>query len=119
MTAERSTVDKSVADVTDGLRFMHDRFRYDETVKAINTGTLIQTPRSAAPGGRQYLRELVNPNIQQAAPQVSERCLRSGRIFTLRIFSDMISFVCVPKGAIYLLFHIWIGVRGLILPQYF
>lgn len=51
---------------------MHDRFRYDETVKAINTGTLIQTPKSSAPAGRQYLRELVNPNIQQAAPQVSD-----------------------------------------------
>ncbi|KAK2869512.1 hypothetical protein Q7C36_001383 [Tachysurus vachellii] len=43
--------------------------KYDETVKAINTGTLIQTPKSSAPAGRQYLRELVNPNIQQAAPQ--------------------------------------------------
>ncbi|XP_060796409.1 activating signal cointegrator 1 [Neoarius graeffei] len=43
--------------------------KYDETVKAINTGALIQTPKSSAPAGRQYLRELVNPNIQQAAPQ--------------------------------------------------
>ncbi|XP_053490089.1 activating signal cointegrator 1 [Ictalurus furcatus] len=43
--------------------------KYDETVKAINTGTLIQTPKSSAPAGRQHLRELVNPNIQQAAPQ--------------------------------------------------
>ncbi|TTA54983.1 Activating signal cointegrator 1 [Bagarius yarrelli] len=43
--------------------------QYDETVKAINTGTLIQTPKSSTRAGRQYLRELVNPNIQQAAPQ--------------------------------------------------
>ncbi|KAF7703324.1 activating signal cointegrator 1 isoform X1 [Silurus meridionalis] len=43
--------------------------KYDETLKAINTGTLIQTPKSSAPGNRQHLRELVNPNIQQAAPQ--------------------------------------------------
>lgn len=43
--------------------------QYDETVKAINTGTLIQTQKRSAPASRQYLRELVNPNIQQAAPQ--------------------------------------------------
>uniref|UniRef100_A0AAR2LE46 Activating signal cointegrator 1 n=2 Tax=Pygocentrus nattereri TaxID=42514 RepID=A0AAR2LE46_PYGNA len=43
--------------------------KFDETVKAINTGTLVQTPKSSGPTGRQHLRELVNPNIVQTAPQ--------------------------------------------------
>ncbi|KAI4879581.1 hypothetical protein NFI96_026535 [Prochilodus magdalenae] len=43
--------------------------KFDETVKAINTGSLVQTPKSSGSAGRQHLRELVNPNILQAAPQ--------------------------------------------------
>ncbi|XP_062868859.1 activating signal cointegrator 1 isoform X2 [Trichomycterus rosablanca] len=43
--------------------------KFDETVKSINTGTLVQTPKSSTSAGRQHLRELVNPNILQAAPQ--------------------------------------------------
>ncbi|KAF4082893.1 hypothetical protein AMELA_G00133830 [Ameiurus melas] len=53
----------------EGENLMQYYNKYDETVNAINTGTLIQTPKSSAPAGRQHLRELVNPNIQQAAPQ--------------------------------------------------
>lgn len=43
--------------------------KFDETVKAINTGSLVQKPKSSGSAGRQNLRELVNPNIVQAAPQ--------------------------------------------------
>ncbi|KAK1798454.1 hypothetical protein P4O66_006745, partial [Electrophorus voltai] len=43
--------------------------KFDETVKAINSGTLLQTQKSSVPAGRQHLRELVNPNIVQTAPQ--------------------------------------------------
>lgn len=46
-------------------------FRFDETVKALNTGTKGKAPqRPEGPAGRQHLRELVNPNIVQAAPKV-------------------------------------------------
>ncbi|XP_076880252.1 activating signal cointegrator 1 isoform X3 [Brachyhypopomus gauderio] len=43
--------------------------KFDETVKAINSGTLLQTQKISVPAGRQHLRELVNPNIVQLAPQ--------------------------------------------------
>uniref|UniRef100_W5KIR1 Activating signal cointegrator 1 n=1 Tax=Astyanax mexicanus TaxID=7994 RepID=W5KIR1_ASTMX len=43
--------------------------KFDETVKAINTGSLVQKPKSSGSAGRQHLRDLVNPNIVQAAPQ--------------------------------------------------
>ncbi|XP_030622009.1 activating signal cointegrator 1 [Chanos chanos] len=43
--------------------------KFDETVNAINTGTLVQTPKGPGTAGRQHLRELVNPNILQAAPE--------------------------------------------------
>lgn len=56
-------------------------FRFDETVKALNTGTKGKAPqRPEGPAGRQHLRELVNPNIVQAAPKV-------GHTHTHSIFS--------------------------------
>lgn len=88
----RAVEEGSVANVTDELSFMHDCVRYDETVKAINTGSLSQTPKSSAPAGRQYLRELVNPNIQQAAPQVSGVSNRA-ECLPCR-FSNLINFAC-------------------------
>lgn len=57
--------------MTDNLKLMYHFIRYDETVRSINTGTLVQTSKSSKPSGQQHLRELVNPNILQAAPQVS------------------------------------------------
>uniref|UniRef100_A0A8C1FKX6 Thyroid hormone receptor interactor 4 n=1 Tax=Cyprinus carpio carpio TaxID=630221 RepID=A0A8C1FKX6_CYPCA len=43
--------------------------KFDETVKAINTGSFGQTPKHSVSTDRQNLRELVNPNIMQAAPE--------------------------------------------------
>uniref|UniRef100_A0A672QY18 Activating signal cointegrator 1-like n=1 Tax=Sinocyclocheilus grahami TaxID=75366 RepID=A0A672QY18_SINGR len=43
--------------------------KFDETVKAINTGSFGQTPKHSVSTDRQHLRELVNPNIMQAAPE--------------------------------------------------
>ncbi|MGH0125364.1 UNVERIFIED_CONTAM: hypothetical protein FKN15_028745, partial [Acipenser sinensis] len=42
--------------------------KFDDTVHALNTGSLGQSPKPADRGPRQHLRELVNPNIIQAAP---------------------------------------------------
>ncbi|MBN3307878.1 TRIP4 protein, partial [Amia calva] len=42
--------------------------RFDETIQALNTGSLTKSPRQTDPSSRQHLRELVNPNIDQAAP---------------------------------------------------
>ncbi|CAB1338971.1 unnamed protein product [Coregonus sp. 'balchen'] len=50
--------------------FATDSNQFDETVKALNTGTKVKSPqRPEGPAGRQHLRELVNPNIVQAAPK--------------------------------------------------
>ncbi|KTG01975.1 hypothetical protein cypCar_00039895 [Cyprinus carpio] len=46
-----------------------DKNRFDETVKAINTGSFGQTPKHSVSTDGQHLRELVNPNIMQAAPE--------------------------------------------------
>lgn len=86
---------------------MRDRIRYDETVKAINTGTLIQTPKSSAPAGRQHLRELVNPNIQQAAPQVS------GVSNWAECSNDSWLASCVPKWDIFSLFFFFLDSESL------
>uniref|UniRef100_A0A673GQ15 Thyroid hormone receptor interactor 4 n=1 Tax=Sinocyclocheilus rhinocerous TaxID=307959 RepID=A0A673GQ15_9TELE len=43
--------------------------KFDETVKAINTGSFGQTPKHSVSTDRQHLRELVNPDIMQAAPE--------------------------------------------------
>ncbi|XP_073691804.1 activating signal cointegrator 1 [Garra rufa] len=43
--------------------------KFDESVKAINTGSFGQTPKHSASTDRQRLRELVNPNIVQSAPE--------------------------------------------------
>uniref|UniRef100_A0A671QT43 Thyroid hormone receptor interactor 4 n=1 Tax=Sinocyclocheilus anshuiensis TaxID=1608454 RepID=A0A671QT43_9TELE len=43
--------------------------KFDETVKAINTGSFGQTPKHSVSTDRQHLQELVNPNIMQAAPE--------------------------------------------------
>ncbi|XP_052002347.1 activating signal cointegrator 1 isoform X1 [Xyrauchen texanus] len=43
--------------------------KFDETVKAINTGSFVQTPKNSVATDRQHFRELVNPNIGQAAPE--------------------------------------------------
>ncbi|RXN17698.1 activating signal cointegrator 1 [Labeo rohita] len=43
--------------------------KFDETVKAINTGSFGQTPKHSASADRKHLRELVNPNIIQSAPE--------------------------------------------------
>ncbi|MGH0115353.1 UNVERIFIED_CONTAM: hypothetical protein FKN15_006781 [Acipenser sinensis] len=45
-----------------------DKNRFDDTVHALNTGSLGQSSKPADCGPRQHLRELVNPNIIQAAP---------------------------------------------------
>ncbi|XP_066503989.1 activating signal cointegrator 1 [Hoplias malabaricus] len=59
---------RRVLDEEENLTQYYNKF--DETVKAINTGTLVQTPKnSRGPATRQHLRELVNPSIVQAAPQ--------------------------------------------------
>uniref|UniRef100_A0A3P8Z4E9 Activating signal cointegrator 1 n=1 Tax=Esox lucius TaxID=8010 RepID=A0A3P8Z4E9_ESOLU len=59
---------RRVLDEEDNLNHYYNKF--DETVKALNTGTKVRSPqRSEGPGGRQHLRELVNPNIGQAAPE--------------------------------------------------
>lgn len=42
--------------------------KFDDTVHALNTGSLGQSSKPADCGPRQHLRELVNPNIIQAAP---------------------------------------------------
>ncbi|XP_066557826.1 activating signal cointegrator 1 [Amia ocellicauda] len=42
--------------------------KFDETIQALNTGSLTKSPRQTDPSSRQHLRELVNPNIDQAAP---------------------------------------------------
>ncbi|XP_016339469.1 activating signal cointegrator 1 [Sinocyclocheilus anshuiensis] len=42
---------------------------FDETVKAINTGSFGQTPKHSVSTDGPHLRELVNPNIVQAAPE--------------------------------------------------
>ncbi len=44
--------------------------RFDETVKAIHTGSFGQTPKHSVSADGQHLRDLVNPNIMQAAPEV-------------------------------------------------
>ncbi|TRY96164.1 hypothetical protein DNTS_008372, partial [Danionella cerebrum] len=43
--------------------------KFDETVKAINSGSFGKTPNLSVSADRQHLRELVNPNILQAAPE--------------------------------------------------
>lgn len=44
--------------------------KLDETVKAFSTGSQVKSPqRLEGQGGRQHLRELVNPNIVQSAPE--------------------------------------------------
>lgn len=43
--------------------------KLDETVKSITAGTFGKTPKNSNSSDRQHLRELVNPNIVQAAPQ--------------------------------------------------
>lgn len=43
--------------------------KFDETVKAINTGSFGQKAKHSAPADRQHFRELVNPNILQSAPE--------------------------------------------------
>uniref|UniRef100_A0A4W5L8W7 Activating signal cointegrator 1 third domain-containing protein n=1 Tax=Hucho hucho TaxID=62062 RepID=A0A4W5L8W7_9TELE len=63
----------------EGENNSHYYNKFDETVKALNTGTKGKSPqRPEGPAGRQHLRELVNPNIVQAAPKVGH---------THRIFS--------------------------------
>ncbi|KAJ7994677.1 hypothetical protein DPEC_G00251960 [Dallia pectoralis] len=59
---------RRVLDEEDNLNRYHNKF--DETVKALNTSTNVKSPqRSEVPGGRQHLRELVNPNIGKSAPE--------------------------------------------------
>nr|XP_046204908.1 activating signal cointegrator 1 isoform X2 [Oncorhynchus gorbuscha]XP_046204909.1 activating signal cointegrator 1 isoform X2 [Oncorhynchus gorbuscha]XP_046204911.1 activating signal cointegrator 1 isoform X2 [Oncorhynchus gorbuscha]XP_046204912.1 activating signal cointegrator 1 isoform X2 [Oncorhynchus gorbuscha] len=54
----------------EGENNSHYYNKFDETVKALNTGTKGKAPqRPEGPAGRQHLRELVNPNIVQAAPK--------------------------------------------------
>lgn len=51
-----------------GCYFGCDRF--DETVNALNSGSFGQKTKKSVSTDRPHLRELVNPNIGQPAPEV-------------------------------------------------
>ncbi len=63
--------------------FVFDFERFDETVKAINTGSFGQTPKHSVSADGQHLRELVNPNIMQAAPEVGANKLLLNTLYFL------------------------------------
>ena len=47
-------------------------YRLDETLKAMNNDMSNSQMGTERQGGRQSLRELVNPNIMQSAPEVGD-----------------------------------------------
>ncbi|KAG7468279.1 hypothetical protein MATL_G00141340 [Megalops atlanticus] len=58
---------RQVLEESDNLSQYYNKF--DEAVHAINTGTLVNTPQRPVPGCQKPPRDLVNPNIVQAAPK--------------------------------------------------
>lgn len=80
--------------------FGHNRF--DETVKALNSGSFGQTTKKS---NQQHLRELVNPNIVQPAPEVGadkeliifEEQNKYGHLFASHVF---MSFNKISKTSI-------------------
>lgn len=57
--------------------------RLDETLQAMNIDSVAKSPLYKRQGGEQNLRELVNPNIKQRAPEVSH-------------FLHTVSHLCLP-----------------------
>ncbi|XP_048041529.1 activating signal cointegrator 1 isoform X1 [Megalobrama amblycephala] len=63
--------------------------KFDETVKDINTGSFGRTSKHSVSTEQQHLRELVNPNIVQAAPEwVDMACSDSSQNYSSKAVSS-------------------------------